>query len=63
MRRRPPARRQVWLVATHPWQPDVVLSAGSDGHLLLWDIGSGALLRDFDLLGTQARSIRTLPFE
>jgi hypothetical protein len=41
----------IFVLAPHPIFPDIVMSAGYDGKVCLWDIFRGVLLKSFDEVG------------
>ena len=36
-----------FVVDLHPYVPNVLLSAVKDGHLMIWDITKGEVIKDF----------------
>lgn len=38
---------EVFVLECSPWDPRVILSAGHDGHVILWDIQKGVKIKSF----------------
>ena len=38
---------EVFVLEAHPFDPRVMLSAGHDGNIYIWDLSRGARIRNF----------------
>jgi WD40 repeat protein len=43
--------REVFVVEPHPFDPRLVLTAGHDGHVFLWDVAARCIAAEWDLHG------------
>lgn len=54
---------EVFVMEAHPFDSRIMLSAGHDGNIYMWDLTKGAKIRNFFNMVTESYANTVLPVE